>query len=62
LNGERQIVFVTGEPGIGKTTLVEAFLAGTVSSFEFQVSSFPPHSSPTQSSILGPQSLPPPSP
>jgi DNA-binding winged helix-turn-helix (wHTH) protein/predicted ATPase len=24
--GERQIVFVTGEPGIGKTTLVEAFL------------------------------------
>jgi DNA-binding winged helix-turn-helix (wHTH) protein/predicted ATPase len=26
LNGERQIVFVTGEPGIGKTTIVEAFL------------------------------------
>jgi DNA-binding winged helix-turn-helix (wHTH) protein/predicted ATPase len=25
--GERQVVFVTGEPGIGKTTLVEAFLA-----------------------------------
>ncbi|MGH8010804.1 MAG: ATP-binding protein, partial [Candidatus Binatia bacterium] len=25
--GERQIVFVTGEPGIGKTTLVDAFLA-----------------------------------
>jgi predicted ATPase/DNA-binding winged helix-turn-helix (wHTH) protein len=25
-NGERQIVFVTGEPGIGKTTLVDAFL------------------------------------
>jgi DNA-binding winged helix-turn-helix (wHTH) protein/tetratricopeptide (TPR) repeat protein len=24
--GERQVVFVTGEPGIGKTTLVEAFL------------------------------------
>ena len=24
--GERQIAFVTGEPGIGKTTLVEAFL------------------------------------
>src|SRR5262245_27736660 len=23
--GERQVVFVTGEPGIGKTTLVEAF-------------------------------------
>jgi DNA-binding winged helix-turn-helix (wHTH) protein len=27
LNGERQLVFVTGEPGIGKTTLVETFLA-----------------------------------
>ena len=26
LAGERQIIFVTGEPGIGKTTLVEAFL------------------------------------
>ena len=26
LNGERHLVFVTGEPGIGKTTLVEAFL------------------------------------
>jgi DNA-binding winged helix-turn-helix (wHTH) protein/predicted ATPase len=25
--GERQIVFVTGEPGVGKTTVVEAFLA-----------------------------------
>jgi hypothetical protein len=28
LGGERQLVFVSGEPGIGKTTLVEAFLAG----------------------------------
>ncbi len=26
LRGERQIVFVTGEPGIGKTTLVKSFL------------------------------------
>ena len=26
LHGERQIVFVTGEPGIGKTTLIRAFL------------------------------------
>src|ERR1044071_3356218 len=24
--GDRQVVFITGEPGIGKTTLVEAFL------------------------------------
>ena len=28
LHGERQLVFVTGEPGIGKTTLIEAFLLG----------------------------------
>src|SRR5262249_10557886 len=26
LAGQRQIIFVTGDPGIGKTTLVEAFL------------------------------------
>ena len=26
LNGERQLIFVTGEPGIGKTTLVQSFL------------------------------------
>ena len=25
LHGQRQIVFVTGEPGIGKTTLVDGF-------------------------------------
>jgi DNA-binding winged helix-turn-helix (wHTH) protein/predicted ATPase len=32
LAGERQTVFITGEPGIGKTTLVQAFLeqAGTI--------------------------------
>jgi DNA-binding winged helix-turn-helix (wHTH) protein len=28
LSGERQLVFVTGEPGFGKTTVVEAFLMG----------------------------------
>jgi DNA-binding winged helix-turn-helix (wHTH) protein len=27
LHGARQLIFVTGEPGIGKTTLVDAFLA-----------------------------------
>lgn len=27
LSGHRQVVFVTGEPGIGKTTLIEAFLS-----------------------------------
>jgi hypothetical protein len=26
--GARQVVFVTGEPGIGKTTVVDVFLAG----------------------------------
>src|SRR5262245_7479779 len=26
LRGERQVVFVTGEPGIGKTTLIDAFV------------------------------------
>jgi DNA-binding winged helix-turn-helix (wHTH) protein/predicted ATPase len=30
--GARQFVFVTGEPGIGKTTLVDAFLAQAVAS------------------------------
>ena len=29
LNGERQLVFVTGEPGIGKTTLVETFCSSS---------------------------------
>jgi DNA-binding winged helix-turn-helix (wHTH) protein len=29
IRGERQLVFVTGEPGIGKTALVEAFLERT---------------------------------
>ena len=28
LRGERQVVLLTGEAGIGKTTLVEAFLEG----------------------------------
>jgi DNA-binding winged helix-turn-helix (wHTH) protein len=28
LTGQRQIIFVTGEAGIGKTTVVEAFLSG----------------------------------
>ena len=37
LTGERQIVFVTGEPGIGKTTLVEEFLFGVIKSSEFGV-------------------------
>lgn len=29
MHGTRQVVFVTGEPGIGKTTLTDAFLATT---------------------------------
>jgi predicted ATPase/DNA-binding winged helix-turn-helix (wHTH) protein len=31
MSGTRQIVFVTGEPGIGKTTLIELFLAEAAS-------------------------------
>jgi DNA-binding winged helix-turn-helix (wHTH) protein/predicted ATPase len=38
LDGERQIVFVTGEPGIGKTTLVEAFLQSLESRVQRQMS------------------------
>jgi DNA-binding winged helix-turn-helix (wHTH) protein/predicted ATPase len=34
LNGERQVVFVSGEPGIGKTTLVSAFLHSLESSVQ----------------------------
>ena len=34
LAGERQIVFVTGEPGIGKTTLVETLLQSLASSVQ----------------------------
>jgi DNA-binding winged helix-turn-helix (wHTH) protein/type II secretory pathway predicted ATPase ExeA len=30
-SGDRQVVFVTGEPGIGKTTVIEAFLAEAAS-------------------------------
>jgi len=32
--GERQVVFVTGEPGIGKTSLVETFLKSLASSVQ----------------------------
>lgn len=28
LHGERQVIFLSGEPGIGKTALIEAFLFG----------------------------------
>jgi len=43
-NGERQIVFVTGEPGIGKTTLVEAFL-GETRDWRLETSSSAPQAS-----------------
>ena len=35
--GHRQLVFVTGEPGIGKTTLVDAFLDGLAGSDVFAI-------------------------
>jgi len=34
LAGERQVVFVTGEPGIGKTTLVDTFLQSLASGIQ----------------------------
>src|SRR5262245_31220010 len=37
IEGERQIIFVTGEAGIGKTTLVEAFLEQSVDSGEILI-------------------------
>jgi DNA-binding winged helix-turn-helix (wHTH) protein/predicted ATPase len=37
LAGERQVVFVTGEPGIGKTALVQAFVAELASRGELHV-------------------------
>jgi DNA-binding winged helix-turn-helix (wHTH) protein/tetratricopeptide (TPR) repeat protein len=37
MRGERQIVFVTGEPGIGKTTLVESFLASAASAESIRI-------------------------
>lgn len=44
LRGERQVVFVTGEPGIGKTTTVDAFLAQVVTSGHVQSLEAPPSS------------------
>ncbi|NOT55353.1 MAG: AAA family ATPase [Deltaproteobacteria bacterium] len=41
LNGERQLVFVTGEPGIGKTTLIENFVFGVRSREQFGVMKSP---------------------
>jgi predicted ATPase len=37
MQGQRKIVFVTGEPGIGKTTLVEAFLRQAAEQNEIRI-------------------------
>jgi predicted ATPase/DNA-binding winged helix-turn-helix (wHTH) protein len=37
LQGRRQVVFITGEPGIGKTTVVEAFTAEVTASAQARV-------------------------
>ena len=37
IQGSRQVVFVTGEPGIGKTTVVDAFLAYAASSANLRI-------------------------
>ena len=54
LGGERQVVFVTGEPGIGKTALVDAFLAQVVTLGHVQSSRSKVQS--LQSVIRNPQS------
>ena len=41
MNGERQVVFVTGEAGSGKTTLIDAFLFGVRSHEKFGVEKEP---------------------
>src|SRR5262249_55228641 len=53
LNGERQIVFVTGEAGMGKTAIVEAFLRG-IGNRELGVSPLPSQSLNPTSQILNP--------
>jgi predicted ATPase len=35
--GHRQVVFVTGEPGIGKSALLEAFLAEAVADSDLHI-------------------------
>ncbi|MGH7962030.1 MAG: AAA family ATPase [Candidatus Binatia bacterium] len=54
LQGERQMVFITGEPGIGKTTLVDAFLAQVKASGQVHRTESKVHS--LQSTIRNPQS------
>ncbi len=49
LDGERQIVFVTGEPGIGKTTLVDTFLSSVQSPASYPITS--------RSSLFAPRSV-----
>ncbi|MCA9707781.1 MAG: protein kinase [Myxococcales bacterium] len=39
LRGERQVVLITGEPGIGKTTLIDAFLERLASTHPLQLAS-----------------------
>ena len=41
LGGERQVVFVSGEPGIGKTTIVNAFLQQIIGAGNWELGSGP---------------------
>jgi predicted ATPase/DNA-binding winged helix-turn-helix (wHTH) protein len=52
-DGRRQIVFVTGEPGIGKTALVEAFLRGA-RHWKLGSGASPPQSLAPESQLLNP--------
>ena len=53
MGGERQFVFITGEPGIGKTTLIDAFLGG-IRNGGLGSGSLPPQSLEPQSQSLHP--------
>jgi hypothetical protein len=52
--GERQVVFVTGEPGVGKTTVVDAFLHGLASSVQ-SLASKTPHALSSRAPTLDPR-------
>ena len=54
LSGERQVVFVSGEPGIGKTTLVDAFLEQVQS--KLRASLGPIKASPKSRRVRSPES------
>src|SRR5262249_24096813 len=57
LRGERQLVFVTGEAGIGKTTLIDAFLTSLASRAQDSAPTGPRLAAPVRSLDPGRQTL-----